>query len=70
VRYGCISLGNVNCDQCGRDIPYPERYLVVEEGKNKSKHFCGDCALKRGYAKFEKGDKEINFILSEGDTKS
>ena len=70
MRKGCISLGNVNCDQCGRDIPYPERYLVVDEGKNKPKRLCSDCALKRGYAKFEKGEKQVNFVLSEGGTKS
>jgi len=44
--------------------------MVVDEGKKKPKRLCGDCALKRGYAKLDKGDKEINFILSEGDAKS
>jgi hypothetical protein len=34
MRRGCISLGEVKCDECQRMIPYPERYLGVlsEEG--------------------------------------
>ena len=31
MRRGCISLGEVKCDICRRTIPYPERYLVVDE---------------------------------------
>ena len=35
MRRGCISLGEVKCDKCGRIIPYPDRYLAVEEKKGK-----------------------------------
>ena len=31
MRRGCISLGDVQCDECHRIIPYPERYLVIDE---------------------------------------
>ena len=31
MRRGCISLGEVKCDICQRTIPYPERYLAVDE---------------------------------------
>ena len=31
MRRGCISLGNVQCDECHRTIAYPERYLAVDE---------------------------------------
>ena len=65
MRYGCISLGNVKCDDCDRVIPYPERYLVVEEKKGGAKRLCGDCCLKRGYAKLDKGEKSITFIIEE-----
>ena len=33
MRRGCISLGEVHCDGCHRVIPYPERYLVIDEKK-------------------------------------
>ena len=31
MRRGCISLGEIKCDECGKPIPYPDRYLAVNE---------------------------------------
>ncbi len=30
MRRGCISLGEVKCDECHRTLPHPERYLAIE----------------------------------------
>ena len=66
MRRGCISLGNIKCDQCGRAILYPERYLSVEEeGKNKT--MCMNCCQKKNLVKPEndKEGAEMLFDLSD-----
>ena len=70
MRRGCVSLGETQCDDCHCTIPYPERYLVIDEedgvetGKGKTLHYCVDCCLKRGYAhyKIEKGQRILTFF--------
>ncbi len=70
MRRGCISLGEVNCDQCHRVIPYPERYLVIDEedgvevDKGETARYCVDCCLEKGYAhhKMEKGGEILTFF--------
>ena len=70
MRRGCISLGDVSCDVCGHLVPYPERYLVVDEEKGaevekgQQVHYCLECALKKGYAhhREEKGSRILSFF--------
>ncbi len=70
MRRGCVSLGEVKCDECGRAIPYPERYLAIEEkdgvedGEGETHHYCVPCSLKKGYAhyKTEKGERVLSFF--------
>ena len=70
MKRGCISLGEVKCDACERIIPYPERYLAVEEEKGKevedgkTVRYCVECCLKKGYARYkeEKGEKVLTFF--------
>ena len=73
MHVGCISLGEVQCDGCHRNIPYPERYLVVDEKdgvevqedeEGVKVHYCVDCSLKKGYAshKMEKGEEILTFF--------
>jgi hypothetical protein len=70
MRRGCISLGNIKCDACGRDINYPERYLVVDEKdgeeveKGDQVRYCVECALAKGYAHYreEKGERTLTFM--------
>jgi len=70
MRRGCISLGNVTCDLCSTAIPYPERYLVVDEADGKevenghAVHYCVKCALDKGYAHYkkEKGETILTFL--------
>jgi hypothetical protein len=67
VRRGCISLGNIKCEQCHRLILYPERYLFLEEaGKGKGMTLCMDCCQAKGLVKAEssKEDAESLFDLS------
>ena len=65
MRRGCISLGEVQCDDCHRTIPYPERYLITGETEGVVLHLCIDCCLKRGYADYkqEKGGQVITFFV-------
>ncbi len=70
MRRGCISLGEVKCDECQRNIPYPERYLTVEEkngaedDEGDTHRYCVECSLKKGYAhyKVEKGEQILTFF--------
>ncbi len=70
MRRGCISLGGVTCTKCSRVIPYPERYLAIDEKKGtevdqeKTVHYCLECALEKGYAHYkeEKGEKILSFF--------
>jgi hypothetical protein len=66
VRRGCISLGNIKCDKCGRAILYPERYLSLEE-KGKNETLCMNCCVEKNLAKpeNEKEGAEILFDLSD-----
>ena len=70
MRRGCISLGEVKCDECQRMIPYPERYLVinekngVEDEEGETARYCVECCLKKSYAhyKAEKGEQVLTFF--------
>ncbi|MBA7494062.1 hypothetical protein ES702_04631 [subsurface metagenome] len=64
MRRGCISLGQVECDDCHRIIPYPERYLAIDEAKGATLCLCIDCSLKRGYAcyKVDRGESVLTFL--------
>ncbi len=64
MRRGCISLGQVRCDDCQRTIPYPERYLAIDEAEVTTLRLCIDCALKKDYAcyKVEKGEQILTFL--------
>jgi len=70
MRRGCISLGDVQCDKCHKIIPAYDRYLQVEEVKDKEaekgtvKNFCVTCATKKGYATSseDKGEKTLTFF--------
>lgn len=67
MRRGCISLVQVECDDCHRIIPYPERYLAVDEEEGTTLHLCSDCSLKRGYARYkvERGETVLTFLEEE-----
>ncbi len=70
MRRGCISVGDVRCDECSRMIPYPERYLAIDEKNGvededgESRRHCVECALKKGYAHYkeEKGERVLTFF--------
>ncbi|MBA7714204.1 hypothetical protein ES703_123221 [subsurface metagenome] len=70
MRRGCISLGEVKCDACQRTIPYPERYLAVDEEdgveveKGNTVHYCILCAIEKGYARYKeiKGEMVLTFF--------
>lgn len=67
MRQGCISLGQVKCGDCHRIIPYPERYLAVDEERGATLRLCIECSLKRGYARYkvERGETILTFLEEE-----
>ena len=70
MRRGCISLGEVQCNECHHTIPYPDRYLTIEEKdgiedeEGETHRYCVECSLKKGYAhyKVEKGEQVLTFF--------
>ena len=70
MHRGCISLGDVRCDDCHRTIPHSERYLNINEKdsaeveKGQTVRYCVDCCLKRNYARYriEKGEQILTFF--------
>jgi hypothetical protein len=63
MRRGCTSLGDVHCDGCQRPIPYPERYMVIDE-EGKLLRLCLDCCVSKGYARYteDKGQQVLTFF--------
>ena len=70
MRRGCISLGEIQCDECHHTIPYPDRYLAVDEidgiedEEGETRRYCVECCLKKGYAHYkeEKGESILTFF--------
>jgi len=70
MRRGCISSGEVQCDECHRIISYGERCLAVDEKdgieaeEGETQHYCVECCLQKGYAhlKTEKGEETLTFF--------
>lgn len=64
MRRGCTSLGDVQCDECQRPMPYPERYMVIDDEKGTISRTCVDCCLTKGYARYteEKGHQVLTFF--------
>jgi hypothetical protein len=72
MRRGCLSVGTVSCDVCKRKIPYPERYVMIDEDAKgvevekggKSVRYCIECAQKKGYAHYKeiKGEMMLTFL--------
>ncbi len=70
MRRGCVSLGEIKCDNCQRVIQSAERYLVIDEEsgaeveRGETRRYCIDCCLKKGYAAYrdEKGENILTFF--------
>ena len=51
---GCISMGISKCDNCGRELPYGEKYAYVSDWAKDRTHgkafrYCAECAIKLGW---------------------
>ena len=67
MRRGCISLGDIQCDNCNRTIPCSERYLVIEEKPGNMLRLCTECSLNKGYTQYtqEKGEQVFTFLADK-----
>ena len=68
MHQGCISLGEIQCDDCHSIIPHSERYLIFEETEGVILRLCVDCCLKKGYAGYKeekKGEKVLTFFIEQ-----
>jgi len=70
MRRGCIAIGEIHCDGCGRIIKHPERYLAINEKdgveveEGETSRYCVQCCLEKGYAHYieEKGERVLTFF--------
>ena len=76
MRLGCIAVGEIRCDGCGRIVKHPERYLAlydeegVESEQGKTLRYCVDCCLskndekdkKYAHYRIEKGEQILTFF--------
>ncbi len=70
MRQGCISLGDVKCNECHRTIPHAERYLAINEEdgveveEGKIARYCTECSLSKGYAHYkeDRGGRTLTFL--------
>ena len=62
MRRGCISLGDVQCDECHRIIPYPERYLIIDQAGDTILCLCVDCCLNKGFAR--KTEEKVHHVIT------
>ncbi|MFC1991889.1 hypothetical protein ACFLVC_04130 [Chloroflexota bacterium] len=74
MRRGCISLGEIHCDECQRIIPHSERYFAVEEENGieaesgKTMRYCIECSLEKGYAYYkETKDEKVLTIFPQSE---
>ena len=72
MHRGCISLGEIQCDDCHRVISHSERYLAINEEdgaeveRGKTVRNCVECALRKGYAYYkEEKEGRILTVFSE-----
>ena len=69
MRRGCVSMGEIRCDSCGRIVPTAGRYLITDEltdenGKKKTVRYCLKCCEEKeliGYRR-EKDEKVLTFF--------
>jgi ribosomal protein S26 len=71
MRRGNISLGDIQCRECGTFVPHSERYLALEEQDGaeveeggETVYYCVECAVKKGYAHYkeEKDERVLTFF--------
>jgi hypothetical protein len=75
MRRGCISQGNIKCDNCGDDgsvcrtLHDSGRSRMGQETSEggETKNFCVKCCVKKKYAEYreEKGDKAFLTFFHE-----
>jgi len=63
MHRGCISLGDVRCDECNSVIQHSGLYLIIE-GEGDERRLCQQCSLEKGYARYkeEKGERILTFF--------
>jgi len=69
MQQGCISLGDVHCDNCQRTIPCSERYLAIEDKQGNISRLCIDCCFGKGYAHYkqDKGERILTVLADQSD---
>jgi hypothetical protein len=64
MNRGCISISQMNCDNCHRVIEDGKQYLLREDEQENKERLCVECCFEKGYASYitEKNEKIISFF--------
>jgi len=64
MNRGCVAVSETKCDNCESIIEHGQQYLLIEDDKGNLEHFCTDCCLAKGYARYktEKGERVVTFL--------
>ena len=67
MRRGCIAVGLINCNNCGKIIDQGDRYLILEEDTEPKQRICLDCCEKLHYGRYEieKGERIFTLLVDE-----
>ena len=67
VRRGCIAVGKVECDGCGRLFKHGEHYLMIDGEEGEKQRLCIDCCVSRGHSTYRtnKGKQIVTFLPEE-----
>jgi hypothetical protein len=67
MRRGCIAVGLIKCDICGKIIEHGDRYLILEEETEPKQRVCLTCCEKQRYGRYEieKGEKIFTLLVDE-----
>lgn len=67
MRRGCIAVGLINCDFCGKIIEHGDRYLILDDEEEPKKRVCLNCCENRHYGRYEieKGERIFTLLVDE-----
>jgi hypothetical protein len=67
MRRGCIAVGLIKCDICGKIIEHGDRYLILDDETEPKQRVCLNCCDSHNYGRYEieKGERIFTLLVDE-----